>query len=129
MRCLIIIGSIVLAVVPAAWGAERKGGKVLAEFEIAPDGDFVLLPLVIRQREYRFLVCTALSRSVIDRNLCDELALPVLEPDDVGGIHAKKRHKLVARLGNNELTFPDGVETGDFSSMREGLELDFKGEL
>jgi hypothetical protein len=120
------------AAVPAGSAAEKKGVRTLAEFEIAPDGDFVLLPLVIKQREYRFLVCTGLSTTVVDRKLRDELELPILESreaDDDGGSRGKKRYKLTARLGNNELTFPDGVETGDFSSMREGLELPFHGEI
>ncbi len=129
VRWCLIAGCLVLAVAPAGWAADRKGAKSLAEFEIAPDGDFVLLPLVIHHREYRFLVCTGLSTTVIDEKLRDELELPAAESRNAGGNRGKKRYKLSARLGTSELTFPDGVEMGDYTTMREGLDLDFHGEI
>ena len=129
VRWILIVGFFVLALAPMAWAADRKGAKALAEFEIAPDGDFVLLPLIINQREYRFLFCTGLVTTVIDQKLRDELDLPVTEPRNNASSKGKKRYNLTARLGNNELNFPDGVEASDYSSMREGLDLDFHGEI
>ncbi|HEY3963305.1 MAG TPA: hypothetical protein VGM05_02030 [Planctomycetaceae bacterium] len=129
VRRILIVGFCMLWTAPPASAAERKGVRPLAEFEIAPDGDFVLLPLIIHSREYRFLVCTGLSTTVIDEKLRDELELPAAESRNTGGNRGKKRYKLGARLGNFDLTFPAGVETGDYTTMREGLDLDFHGEL
>jgi hypothetical protein len=129
VRWILIVGCCVLAAETAGWAADRKIPKTLAEFEVAPDGDFVLLPLIINQREYQFLLCTGLVTTVVDQKLRDELELPVTEPRNHGNRNGKKRYKLNARLGTNDLRFPDGVEVRDYSPMREGLDLDFHGEI
>ncbi len=99
--------------------------KPLAEFEIAPDGDFVLIPLIINQREYPFLVCTGVATTIIDTRFRDELQLPKL-PAREG---QSQRYKLQARLGEFDLSFENGVEAGDYAAMRAGLDLAIYGEL
>ncbi|MBI3863315.1 MAG: hypothetical protein HY290_15600 [Planctomycetia bacterium] len=128
LRWILIVGPLMLACAAPASAADRKV-RALAEFEVAPDGDFLLLPLVIHEREYRFLVCTALARTIIDAALAKELDLPALEPRNGGAGQEKKLFKLNARLGSNSLDFAEGVEAGDYAAMREGLALDFHGEL
>jgi hypothetical protein len=99
--------------------------RPLAEFEIAPDGDFVLVPLIINHREYPFLVCTGIATTIIDAKLRDELQLP-----PVASRHGQnRRYQLHARLGEFDLRFLDGVEAGDYAAMRAGLDLDIYGEL
>lgn len=126
---LVLLGASITAIASIAIAADRKAPKALAEFEVAPDGDFVLLPLIINQREYQFLLCTGLVTTVIDQKLRDELELPITEPRNDGNRTRKKRYKLNARLGNNDLKIADGVEARDYSSMRDGLALDFHGEI
>lgn len=99
--------------------------RSLAEFEIAPDGDFVLIPLIINHREYPFLVCTGIATTSIDSKLRDELQLPRVASRQSG----RQRYQLHARLGESDLRFVDGVETADYSAMRTGLDLEFYGEL
>jgi len=99
--------------------------RPLAEFEIAPDGDFVLIPLIINHREYPFLVCTGIATTSIDSKLRDELQLPEAA-SRTGG---RQRYKLHARMGESDLHFPEGVETADYAPMRAGLDLEIYGEL
>lgn len=126
LRWFLIVGWLFLVCAPEASAADRRV-RSLAEFEIAPDGDFVLLPLLINRREYRFLVCTSLATTIIDEKLQEELELPAIESRN--GSNGKPRYKLQARLGNSDLAFPDGVLTGDYTAMRQGLDLEFYGEI
>jgi hypothetical protein len=113
---------------PDAWAAPRGGARVISEFEVGANGDFLLLPLVINQREYRFLVSTGLSTTVVDRALADRLDLKELQ--GTFGKGAKPRFGgLRATLGSLELDLPNGVEASDYSAMQNGLDLDFHGEI
>src|SRR6266481_916338 len=93
LRWILIIASLLFLAGPTISAAADRKVRVLAEFEVAPDGDFVLLPLVINRREYPFLVCTGLSTTVIDQSLREELDLPAVESKNVGS-RGKERFKL-----------------------------------
>jgi len=108
--------------------APRGGARVISEFEVGAEGDFLLLPLIINQREYPFLVSTGLSTTVVDRALASKLDLQELKGSFGKG--AKPRFGgLHSILGAAELEFPAGVEVSDYSAMQNGLELDFHGEI
>ncbi|MBS0267055.1 MAG: hypothetical protein JSS02_34335 [Planctomycetes bacterium] len=112
--------------------ADSRKPAPTAEFEIAPAGDFVMLPVVIRQREYRFLVCTALWATTIDERLADQLELPEmteLPAQPTGGHSGKVRRRLEARIGPHPVSFGEGVETAQYDAMRQGLDLEIDGEL
>ena len=109
-----------------ASAAERKGKGVVDEFEIAPGGDFIVVPVVIGREEYPFLVSTFRSLSVIDESLQKELELPKIEGKGDG---EKERYQLRASLGSRKFDFPMGVETGNFSKVQEVLGYRLRGEL
>lgn len=118
-----------MALAPQAiFAAPRGGARVISEFEVGANGDFLLLPLIINQREYSFLVSTGLSTTVVDRALAEKLNLQELKGSFGKG--AKPRFGgLNAILGAAELEFPNGVEVSDYSAMQNGLDLDFHGEI
>jgi hypothetical protein len=130
LRFYLICGLLLISTASIVAAADRKPIKSIAEFEVAPDGDFVMLPVIIEQREFRFLVCTGLSTTTIDRALCEELALKeIAAASDQHLRSGKPRYQLNGRIGTQVLALPDGVETADYEPMRAGLDVNFHGEL
>src|SRR5438045_1360969 len=116
-RILAFIALVYLATIPGLAVAADRRPRQIAEFDVAPDGDFILLPVVINQREYPFLVSTGLVTTVIDNALRKKLELTKLEPNGRAGRGGAGRERfagLSAALGNIPLEFPEGVEAGDF---------------
>lgn len=132
IRRILFIATIVpLASIPGFAAAGDRRAQQSAEFDVAPDGDFLLLPVVINQHEYPFLVSTGLVTTVIDHSLRKKLELTKLEQAGPAGRgQARERFGgLHASLGNIPLDFPDGVESGSFDAMRERLDLECVGEI
>jgi hypothetical protein len=116
----------------SAFAADLKPRQVIAEFEVAPDGDFLRLPVTIGQKEYRFLVSTGLVTTIIDQTLQSEFDLPKIKVEIRGKRGGQVRDRfggLRASLGNIPLEFPGGVEIGDYTSLRDRLDVECDGEL
>lgn len=131
---LCTIVALVACLAGAAEGiaADVKPRQVIAEFEIAPDGDFIRVPVTIGQKEHLFLVNTGNATTTIDDSLRQSLALEKIKVEVRGRRGTETRDRfggLEARLGNLPLEFPLGVEAADFAAMREKLDLDFLGEI
>lgn len=111
--------------------ADRRLRDVIAEFEVSPDGDFLRLPVTIRQKEYQFLVNTGLPTTTIDEALRTQLELPrkAVEAGGRPGGRARDRYRLSATLGTMLLEFPAGVESADYAAVREKLDLECRGEI
>jgi hypothetical protein len=112
--------------------ADLKPRQVVAEFEVAPDGDFLRVPVTIGQKEYHFLVSTGLVTTTIDQALAAQLELQKIKVEIRGKRGGQVRDRfggLRAALGNIPLEFPGGVETGDYTALRDRLELACDGEL
>lgn len=112
--------------------AGPRAGQVIAEFEIAPDGDFIRLPVVIDQHEYRFLFSTGMTTTTIDDELRSKLDLKKIAVEIRGKRSSQMRERfggLYATLGGIPLEFPAGVETGDYAALAEKLDLECRGEI
>lgn len=112
--------------------ASGRAGQVIAEFEIAPDGDFLRLPVVIREQQYSFLLNTGLATTYIDEELPSQLELYNLsfEFRPRRGTLAQNRFGgLRATLGKIPLDFALGVATANYSAMRDRLDLTCHGEI
>ncbi len=129
-RSFLILAAVALiAPLPdLACAAEKRAAQV-AEFDVAPNGDFLIVPLVINQKEYPFLVSTGIVTTVVDNKLRAKLELTKLEPRGPAGQGKQRFGGLHAALGNIPLDFPDGVEAADFDAMRDRLDLDCVGEI
>jgi len=104
----------------------------IAEFDIGAEGDFIILSLTIDQHEYPFLLNTGLPITVVDDTLRKKFDLRKLEPGPGATRRGTRRERyggLRPALGNLRLDFPDGVESGDYTGMREGLDIDCFGEI
>lgn len=104
----------------------------IAEFDVGADGDFLLLPVTIDQHEYPFLLSTGLPTTMIDETLRKKFDLRKLEEPTGTQRGSSRRDRyggLRAALGNIRLEFPEGVEAGDYTAMREGLDGEFFGEM
>jgi hypothetical protein len=115
-----------------ALGADLKPRQVITEFEVAPDGDFLRVPVTIGQKEYRFLVSTGLVTTTIDQSLQAQFDLPKIKVEIRGKRGGQVRDRfggLRASLGNIPLEFPGGVETGNYTSLRDRLDVECDGEL
>jgi hypothetical protein len=122
----------VLAPASFALAAPPRPRPPIAEFDIGAEGDFIVLRLRIDQHEYPFLVNTGLPITVVDDTLCKKFDLRKLEPGPGASRRGTRRERfggLRAALGNLRLDFPDGVESGDYTGMREGLDIDCFGEI
>ena len=109
-----------------------RAGQVIAEFEIAPDGDFIRLPVVVDQHEYRFLLSTGMTNSLIDDALRSKLDLKKMAVEVRGKRSTQMRERFggfYATLGGIPLEFPAGVETGDYGALADKLDLDCQGEI
>jgi hypothetical protein len=132
IRWILFMATIVgLEGISAVTLAADPRSQPTAEFDIAPDGDFVLLPVVINQHEYPFMVSTGLVTTVIDNRLREKIELTRLERKGAPGRGGQghERFGLSATLGNIPLELPDGVEAGDFDVMHEKLDLECSGEM
>ena len=133
IRWLLVLAALApLAALPQRAVAAEKRSSQIAEFDVAPDGDFLILPVIINQHEYPFMVSTGLVTTVIDNNLKKKLELTKLEPKGPAGRGQQGRDRFGgfhAALGNISLEFPDGVEAGDFDAMHDKLDLDCVGEI
>lgn len=121
-----------LAVAGAACAADLKPRQVLAEFEVAPDGDFLRLPVTIGQRDYTFLVSTGQVTTTIDESLRSKFELFKIKVELRGkrGVQVRDRFGgLRAMLGTIPLEFPAGVETGEYQALAEKLDLECQGEI
>ena len=115
-----------------AAAADLKPRQIIAEFEVAPDGDFLRVPVTIRQKAYPFLVNTGLVTSAIDQELQKALELPKIRVEVRGKRGARVREHfggLEATLGNIPLEFPAGVETADYAALSGKLDLECQGEI
>jgi hypothetical protein len=115
-----------------AAAADIKPRQIIAEFEVAPDGDFIRVPVTIGQKEHVFLVNTGLVTSTIDQSLQKELDLPKIQVEIRGKRGGKIRDRfggLEAALRNIPLEFPGGVETADYTALNDRLDLDCRGEI
>lgn len=133
IRCFLSIAVFVVLASSSLPGfAADRRAQPSAEFDVSPDGDFLVLPVVINQREYPFLVSTGLVTTVIDNSLREKLELTKLElkgPAGRGGQGGERFGGLHAAIGNIPLEFPGGVESGSFAAMHEKLDLPCVGEL
>jgi hypothetical protein len=112
--------------------AGPRAGQVIAEFEIAPDGDFIRLPVVVDQHEYRFLLSTGMTTTHIDDALRSKLELKKMSIELRGKRSSQVRERFAgfyATLGGIPLEFPGGVETGDYATLAGNLDLDCQGEI
>ncbi|HEY2253429.1 MAG TPA: hypothetical protein VGH74_20285 [Planctomycetaceae bacterium] len=133
IRWLFLFAAVVnVATFPELSLAADRRGQPSAEFDVAPDGDFLLLPVIINQHEYPFLVSTGIVTTVIDNGLKKKLELTKLESKASAGRGGQGRDRfggLHAALGNIPLEFPDGVEAANFDTMRDKLDLECFGEI
>lgn len=133
IRWILLLAAIVcLTTKPGLAVAADRRSPPTAEFDVAPDGDFLILPVVINQREYPFMVSTGLVTTVIDTSLRKKLELTKLESNRSAGRGGQGRDRfggLHGSLGNISLEFPDGVEAGDFNAMHDKLDLECVGEI
>src|SRR5947209_5419170 len=130
---LVVLGVLASLAIPAGF-AEARGprGQQLAEFDIGPDGDFILLPVTIGRQEHTFLLSTGLVTTMIDTALRTKFELMRLEPRGLSRRRGKPRERfggLAATLGNVPLEFPNGVEAGTYDALREKLDLECSGEI
>jgi hypothetical protein len=112
--------------------ADIKPRQIIAEFEVAPDGDFLRVPLTIGSKEHLFLVNTGLVTTTIEQSLQKQLELPKIQVEVRGKRGSKIRDRfggLAASLHNIPLEFPGGVETADYTTLNEKLDLGCEGEI
>lgn len=135
IRLTTAVGLAICLVAVAAWAApaaDVKARQVIAEFEVAPDGDFLRVPVTIGQEIYPFLVNTGNATTTIDDSLRQKYDLEKIKVEvrgRRGGVVRDRFGGLTARLGNLPLEFPLGVESGDFAGMRENLDIEVLGEI
>src|SRR5260370_35634852 len=107
--------------------AGPRAGQLIAEFEIAPDGDFIRLPVIVDQHEYRFLFSTGMTTTIIDDELRSKLDLKKVAVEIRGKRSSQMRERyggFYATLGGIPLEFPAGVEAGDYAALSEKLDLE-----
>src|SRR5262245_27552474 len=115
-----------------ATAADLKPRQIIAEFEVAPDGDFIRVPIGIGGKEYVFLVNTGLATSTIEKSLVTKLELAKISVEVRGtrGSQARERYAgLRATLGNIPLDFAGGVEIADYSVLTDKGDLECQGEI
>jgi hypothetical protein len=115
-----------------ATAAGPRAGQVIAEFEIAPDGDFIRLPVVVDQHEYRFLFSTGMTTTIIDEALRSKLDLKKIAVEIRGKRSTQMRERFggfYATLGGIPLEFPAGVEAGNYAALSDKLDLECQGEI
>jgi len=130
--CLAALLVPILAVSACAAAPERRVVRPVAEFDIAPDGDFIVLPVTIGGRAYPFLLNTGLAATMIDTELRTKLELKKLLASDRERRASQPRERyggLSATLGNLKLDFPEGVESGGYENVRRKLDLECYGEI
>lgn len=129
---LIAAVSHLLSIFSCATAAPPRQRTPILEFDVGAEGDFLLLPVTIDRQEYPFLVNTGLPVTVIDETLKKKFDLHKLDPPPGASRVGTRRDRyasLHAALGSLRLEFPDGVESGDYESMRQGLDIEFFGEI
>jgi hypothetical protein len=112
--------------------ADLKPRQIVAEFEVAPDGDFLRVPVGIAGKEYTFFINTGLATSTIEKSLVTKLELAKIPVEVRGKRGAEVRERfagLRATLGNIPLEFAGGVETSDYSAITEKGDVVCQGEI
>lgn len=102
---------------------EAAGGEVLAEFDVAPEGDAVLVPVSIGGTEYPFWFSTSRETSSFDEALRPLLGPPVPTwVDTAVGEDTEERYRApAAAVGSVRLAFPYGVHCRDHSDISRTL--------
>ncbi len=112
--------------------AAPRSRAVIAEFEIASDGDFIRLPVTIDREEYSFLLNTGMPTTTLDEAVLAKLALKKIAMEVRGGRRGQSPDRfggLNATLGTLPLEFPAGVAAANYARIREKLDLDCQGEI
>src|SRR5262249_19759934 len=115
-----------------ASAADLKPRQIVAEFEVAPDGDLLRVPVGIHGSEYTFIINTGLATTTIDRSLLAKLELAKMSGEGRGKRAGEIRERYAgfrATVGNVPFDFPAGVETIDFSTITEKGDLECHGEI
>jgi hypothetical protein len=105
-------------------------GQVLERFEVARDGDVLLLPVTFRGKTYRFGLDSAAKYNVFDTSLplgdrIDEI--PLLNAD--GPVRLRLFAAPEAKTGGLNLKTAEPVAAFDFAGFREALGGDLHGAL
>lgn len=124
----------IAALLDFATAADRRAALPVADFEIGAEGDLPLVPVTVGGKEYPFLVSTGMATTMVDETLREKFELFRLEtkaaPTRRGGGQPRERYGgLNATLGKIALEFPNGILVGDYTAMREKLDLEVYGEI
>src|SRR5437762_3413601 len=119
--CALIL-ALLLAISPcgSVFANDSPSADVVAEFEVAPEADMILVPVTINDKKYPFCINTGAPTSEFD-----EILRPMLGSHIVGAGHlssASDRSEIHFRtprasLGPIQLEFPDGVCCRDYTTI------------
>jgi hypothetical protein len=113
-----------------AWTAAQEADPVLASFEVARDGDALVLPVRLDSKTYSFLVDTGTTFNCFDRCLlaAKPLKKTELEAPD-GPITLELFPPPQATIGALKLQSDQSVVGMDFEKLRQGTGIDLYGVI
>jgi hypothetical protein len=119
--CVALATGLAFLLVPAFdTPAHAEQGRVLERFEVAKDGDHLLLPVRFGRKTYQFVLDSGSSLNAFDTSL--PLGNPIDEteargPD--GSVRLKLYEAPEARIGGLDLKTPEPVVAFDFAKLRQ----------
>jgi len=99
----------------------RDANRVIEAFDIAKNGDFILLPVSIMGREYQFVLSTAAVRTVVDTRLRQTLGDPIGRRSDAtidGELEYAEYEPVPMKIGNGEFTAARELVCSDLAQIR-----------
>jgi hypothetical protein len=134
MRLAIGLLTLALAALPAWLPAEppQTAIEVLERFTVAGDGDFLIVPVTLKGKQYPFLVDTGSSTVVYDISLRPLLGRRLASDEYLGAekkVTLQRFEAPEAFVGKLPLPRDEAVPVFDFTPLREGCGQDLRGCL
>ena len=100
--------------------AGQPTGKIVAEFDIAKDGDIIVLPVTIQNKQYPFFLSVATTRTILDERLRPLLGRSVGRVDDPeNSLKFDEFPALPMKIGSQSFTPAKPLLCGEFDDLRE----------
>ena len=100
--------------------ARERASSIIAQFDIAKDGDAIVLPVTIGIQQYPFFLSVCSTRTIIDKRLRSLLGASVGRIEDpVSLIKFNEFPAFQMKIGSQAFTPSKAVLCGDISDLRE----------
>ena len=127
----LVIGCSISCATPFAWRLRSNGDdNVIESFDVASNGDFLLLPVRIGGEQFPFVVDTGSAMNVFDKSLEKHLVLTsaVGKPPN-GGPEIQLYSSPTAFVGRREFPVTGYAKLRDLSAFRDRTGHDIRGIL